>query len=346
MPSGRLERSALRRLDAAGLLLFAAAIGWTYAAGGSTDTAHRTAGVFAAAGAATVAGRAVGRFAGWLVPLLIAGVAAVLWAMAPAGIMSHEPLSGPFGYSNAKGAFFMMAAGCVMAAAAFPRRPIAVAIGVVAATPFIVVPFASQTRAPALLIVIVPILALILHAVASPRTAVEICGVLVAVALLTTALLGAAYRPAGGTTVLERFVGASLDRRVIQWHEAGSMMGERPLRGVGVGRFEELSPTARRDPDDARWAHNAFLQYGAETGVIGLGLLVGIFVWAFLRLALGAPEIRQTLVAAVLAAIGIHATLDYVLHFPAIPVAAAALVGSATARRHRMTDDAGIEATT
>jgi hypothetical protein len=58
---------------------------------------------------------------------------------------------------------------------------------------------------------------------------------------------------------------------------------------------------------------------------------------AYVRLAAGASDIRPVLAAIVLTAVGIHAALDYVMHFPAIPIATAALVGSGSALRRMRT---------
>jgi O-antigen ligase len=103
---------------------------------------------------------------------------------------------------------------------------------------------------------------------------------------------------------------------------------QRPLVGVGPGRFREESPLAVSD-SDAAWAHNGFLQQGAEGGVPALVLAVSIFVWGFVRL-LSIPQGRgASLAAASLTAVGIHACVDYVLHFPILPMMAAALVGAA-----------------
>lgn len=331
--SGAGRERLLRRLDGIGVLVFAGAIAWTYISGGVTDAANRTAAVLAAAGGAVLVGRLVGRRAGWVAPASIALAAAVLWAADPSGIRSDAPLSGPFGYANAKGAFFMIAAGSVIAAVGVSGRPVWVILGVVAAVPFMTVPFASQTRAPALLVLVVPLVALTVHAVAGARTAVEICGVLVAAALLATVALGATYHPGDRGHVVDRLVDESISvRRLALWNEAGTMLADRPLRGVGAGRFGAVSPTARADRD-ARWAHNAFLQQGAEAGIAGLGFIVALFAWAFVRLALGATDIRPLLAATVLAAVGIHASVDYIMHFPGIPVATAALVGSGSALR-------------
>jgi O-antigen ligase len=132
---------------------------------------------------------------------------------------------------------------------------------------------------------------------------------------------------------VNRAVDATLtERRVALWHDAVVLMGDHPLSGVGPGRFELTSPTALADAD-TRQAHNEFLQQGAETGVLGFLLLTALFLWGFVRLMVKRrPDITTALAAASLAALGIHASVDYILHFPAIPAVAAALVGSATAK--------------
>ena len=69
-----------------------------------------------------------------------------------------------------------------------------------------------------------------------------------------------------------------------------------------------------------------------ELGWAGLALVVLVFLWGFARLWVHpAPDLVVALGAASLAALGIHASVDYVLHFPAVPLAAAALVGTAQA---------------
>ena len=89
---------------------------------------------------------------------------------------------------------------------------------------------------------------------------------------------------------------------------------------VGPGTFAQVDRTARRDAD-VRWAHNEFLQEGVELGWAGFALLVLLFGWGFARLwVLPAPDIVVALGAASLAALGIHASVDYVLHFPAVPL--------------------------
>ena len=63
------------------------------------------------------------------------------------------------------------------------------------------------------------------------------------------------------------------------------------------------------------------------SGAILLALLVG---WGFARLPLVTrPDARTLLGALAVATLAIGASVDYVLHFPAIPVVGAALIGAA-----------------
>jgi O-antigen ligase len=124
----------------------------------------------------------------------------------------------------------------------------------------------------------------------------------------------------------------------VLWSEAIDILAEHP-GGVGVGGFATTAPTAIRD-QDARWAHQEFLQVGVELGWTGLALVVLLFAWGFVRLAMHPrPDAYVALGGAALAALGIHASVDYVWHFPAVPLAAAALVGAAQAAPWRIVGD-------
>jgi peptidoglycan/xylan/chitin deacetylase (PgdA/CDA1 family)/O-antigen ligase len=118
------------------------------------------------------------------------------------------------------------------------------------------------------------------------------------------------------------------------WREAYEVMAAHPVTGVGPGDFASTGPGNRRDPD-LRWAHHEFLQEGAEIGAPGFVLLVLGFLWGFARLVPAPPDRVTALGAASLAVLGVHASLDYILHFPAIPAAAAVLLGTAQGRGDR-----------
>jgi O-antigen ligase len=170
------------------------------------------------------------------------------------------------------------------------------------------------------------------------RAVVVVAAALFVGVLIITGVLGSVYR----TGTDGRVADALSERRLELWHESVQILGDHPL-GVGPGRYEDVSPTARRDAD-ARWAHNEFLQQGVELGWIGLVLTALFFLWGFARLWVRpAPDVVTALGAASLAALGIHGCVDYIIHFPAVPLAAAVIVGNAQAvpfRRHRR-DHAG-----
>ena len=143
-----------------------------------------------------------------------------------------------------------------------------------------------------------------------------------------------------GTIVVGSTAGESVDgtprgrifdeRRKTLWHQAVTTISEHPLTGVGPGEFVEDGSLARIDAD-ARWAHHGFLQFGAETGIPGMGLVTLAFAWLLASLA-GRPDPAALTVlgSTALAVLGIGACVDYLFHFPAITVTAAALAGTAS----------------
>jgi hypothetical protein len=130
-----------------------------------------------------------------------------------------------------------------------------------------------------------------------------------------------------GNDSVNRFVGTTItEERVALWNEALSIAAKHPLLGVGPGGFARTSAIALADPD-LRWAHNEFLQAGAETGLPGYVFAIGIFLWGFAALAQGSPGRVAALSAAGLAVLGIQASVDYVLHFPFVVLMGAAVLG-------------------
>jgi O-antigen ligase len=319
-----------RLLDATGFALLAASVGWTFlAAKVSRGDAFPTAGMLLAVAAAFLAARLVSVLSPSVVFLAIICTAAALILRSPHDVLSVAPRSGPFGYSSITGAFYLQAAiAGLMLAVTGPRwlRP----AGLVAAGGFALVLLATQTRAAMVLLVLaIPTAMLSLHR--ARRRMIGGCAALLALAIGVTTLLGATYAREGDRSgPLDRLVDVTMsERRVAFWHDAVAMIAAEPLFGVGPERFAAMSEEAHRDPDEP-WAHNDFLEQGAETGVPGLVFLAGIFAWGFVALARdGSQSATQVLGAVALAALGIHACIEYVLQRPAVPVVAAALVGAA-----------------
>ncbi len=325
------RRGAL--LDLVGFGLFAALALWAVVAGARvTGDPGPLVALVALTGAAVL----LGRVAGSMIPILAPGAVvavALFLAFLAADDLVGGPLGGPFGYANATGAFYAQAALAGLMLAVASRRPLPQMVGWIAGIGFASVAVGTSLAASAL-VVTLGAAALIVGRWGGVRVYVIVVGGAFLATLLVTAVVGATYSPEdpgplGG--VIEGSVG---ERRALLWRDAVDIVREHPVVGAGPGSFRELSRTAI-DDRDAVWAHHGFLQVGAETGVPGFVLLVALFVWGFARLWAGPPDAITSLGAASLAALGVHASIDYVMHFPAIPLAAAVLVGAATAARRR-----------
>lgn len=105
----------------------------------------------------------------------------------------------------------------------------------------------------------------------------------------------------------------SVVERLAHWQAAIGMWADHPWLGVGLGNYAVVYPAYRvsRWQDPLGHAHNVYLNFGAETGLIGLAaylLFWGAAIWH----ALQAARQRDRLVAAVgIAALGAlaHATV-------------------------------------
>jgi hypothetical protein len=291
------------------------------------------AGLVAGVAGALAIGRLASAMHRSVMPLVV--MAAGAWvALQPGGSGAGGPLSGPFGYRNATAAFLAQASlAALMVAVAFRARAIRAVAALLGSIVAVWLAWLAVRNASAAVFAL-GVLPLCLFALAGrggARFGVIACGVALAVVLAGTVALGATYRQGS-----EPFATRALtERRLVLWSEALDILAEHP-GGVGIGGFATTAPTAIRD-QDARWAHQEFLQVGVELGWAGLALVVLLFAWGFVRLAVHPrPDAYVALGAAVLAALGIHASVDYVWHFPAVPLAAAALVGAAQAAPRRI----------
>jgi O-antigen ligase len=96
---------------------------------------------------------------------------------------------------------------------------------------------------------------------------------------------------------------ASLAERIHRWTSACRMLAERPLTGWGPGAFPVLQKvwTGSGDaPDEvlrhgtghSNLAHNFYVQWGAETGIVGLTLYVAALVAFFLNTVRLTPKLQ------------------------------------------------------
>jgi O-antigen ligase len=330
-PNGRDLPSFSRRspwpIELIGLLLFLAAAGWAFlsalASGGDPiEVAAMLVAVLLVFWGARVV---TGRF-----PTLVAAMVAL--GIASAGVLfgadlfTDGPLGGPLGYTNASAALYLQ--GVVASLMLFVESRRALRVAALAATlAFCVATLLTGSQAANALLAL-PAIALLGSSRRAAGRVIVLFLALFLTALASTILIGATYSHHGSAGGITGLIDTTLSsRRSALWHDALVLTTDNPIVGVGPGRFRYESPVARSDRD-AAWAHNGFLQQGSEGGVPALVLAVSIVVWAFIRLLRAPRPSVASLGAASLAVLVIHSCIDYLLHFPVLPLTVAALVGA------------------
>ncbi|MBI4454657.1 MAG: O-antigen ligase family protein [Acidobacteria bacterium] len=129
--------------------------------------------------------------------------------------------------------------------------------------------------------------------------------------ILTTLVLGAVilgalllrYSPINMSEAVQRriamiapgkFVQSLYQHRMYPWFIAGGMIQDSPVFGIGLGRlylmYDQYRQKANLSTTDWFWnryqhenAHNYFIQIAAETGLVGLSLIVAFLVGLFRR---------------------------------------------------------------
>lgn len=335
-PSGSASGGWL--LDAAGVALLLVAIGWTYVAAATADAAARPAPaalLLAGVGVGYAFGRMSGRWFPVAGPGMLAGAVAAILVTSP-GAFSGESGAPPLGYANANAALLVQVVAAVVIAALSTRGTwargllLATAVGLAAAVPLL---RSAAGSALAAAVVLVGVAGARLRRAGWVVAAAAACAALaVAATVALGATAGDPRRPQGVEQVADEQL---TTERVTLWKEALALARAEPLTGVGPGRFAAESPTARGDRD-LRWAHTAVLERAAEQGIPGAILLTALAAWGFVALTVSrrpAPVVAAG--AAAFAALALHGSVDYVLHFPAVPLAATALLGVASARPRR-----------
>lgn len=328
---GRHEAAVERALFVSGVILVLGGVGWEFfireLVGGYRS--YTPSGV-ASAALAYLFARSATRRNRMLVPGVLVG-AALCFAVVRLGVLFGRPSPAPLGYSNAAGSFFMVAAGAALLLVARANAISVGSIGVLAACGFATVPLLNHTAAATILLALLP-LSLLAHDLKGIRTVILVSGCAVLVTLAMAITLALLYGPASTHDFLRPLLESTIsERRVLLWREALQMIAAHPLTGVGPSGFGMRSTFAT-------WPHNEILHAGADTGLGGSILLLGLLAWGFARLWWGAADRGTAVAAAVLGAVGVHSNIDYVLHYPVIGMAAAALVGAGSivsGRPHR-----------
>ena len=308
-----------------------AAAGWAYVSGVLTGRPWGQAvGVLLGSGAAFVVAEIVSTKRPLVAPTVVVALVGVMALASVDQLLARRPIGGPLGYTNADAALFVQAAIAGLLIAMRVRNTGVRILAMCAAGGFGLATVLSGSLAGDVLLAVVVVATVLSRIGRIPVTLWILRSMFVAM-LLTTVLLGASYEQ--GSMVKGAVVEELSERRLVLWRDAIDLLRAHPLLGVGPGGFQVYSPTARSDID-ARWAHHEFLQFGAETGVPGMVLLL-----AAVALALGSAHADQATTTGVLgtaavAALAIHACVDYVMHFPLVPIVAVTLLGVASGAAH------------
>jgi O-antigen ligase len=157
----------------------------------------------------------------------------------------------------------------------------------------------------------------------APRGTVLLIGSLVAI---DVALIGAWFGVERTMQRIAETTAQDVEERVEPGRDALGILEDYPLFGSGGGTFYVAYPAYRRPEINGHFdhAHNDYVQFLAETGLIGAGLMA-LFVLAALACAVLAQARRRDPLARGVAfgvtmaviAIGIHSTVDFNLQIPA-----------------------------
>lgn len=319
--------------DAAGAVILAACAIWSLISAAGRET--RPEGVLLAL-LAVAAGFACGRVCGTLLPVATATVAALaslvmafVWRDGVPGATAASDTAP--GYTGAGAGLLVLAAGAACcAAAAASRESLRFSLRLLALAAACASLGLGSTAGCA------ASLGVLLCSLASARVRRRLPALagLALAAGLVAGLTWAVARdvlPDGLTASLE---GPLTGHRVRLWQDAAELAGQHPLRGIGPGRFGELSSTAQRTLHSDGKPHSAPLQQAAEQGVVGVLLLGAAFGW-LLYVLWRSPRATQVVLTAgaALTALAVLSGVGNALSFAPVTAGAGLLAGLASARR-------------
>lgn len=168
------------------------------------------------------------------------------------------------------------------------------------------------------------------------RLLVALGGALIVAVFLAALFTSNASRSEADTRLNLALHQDSMWERSLMARNSLPMIGQFPLFGVGLGAWPEIYPKYSLPPWDNVFmnaAHNEYVQFFAEVGLLGVALGAGFVALAGLRIASGimtlAPELFPSAVASTgaLAAIATHSLLDFPLRIPANALLATICLG-------------------
>ena len=320
-----MMRVRLEWYDAAGIALAAVFAAWTVvSAVVRTGNPWPQVALLAAAITAYVIGRIQGGRRPVFVPAAV--VVSILVGTVASGpaALSGGPLAPPLGYGNANGALYALGVASACAVAILANKEQVRMVAGVLAVVFVGLAISTLSKTAAVLAVGILLIGVVARRLG--RWVVVVAPFAVLTTFAVTVAVGLTH---GSLPPLFEELSA---RRTGLWRDAMEIIADEPVLGAGPGMFAQTSPIALADAD-ARWAHSAYLQVGAEIGVIGAALLGLLLLWVFGALYRSHQDLRLIVIGtAAVTAFAIHAAIDYVAHFPAVVIVAALLAGLASSR--------------
>lgn len=130
----------------------------------------------------------------------------------------------------------------------------------------------------------------------------------------------------GGIAALVAFDPLSEHGRTTLWRAALALWADHPVFGSGVGTFGQAVDAYRTDLAYVTWdhAHNDWLEWAVETGLVGVAVLVAGVVWVVRQPAPRSASRARWLQLGVVG-VAAHATVEFPLHVPGIAMTTAAL---------------------
>ncbi len=179
----------------------------------------------------------------------------------------------------------------------------------------------------------------------STRKGFRVAGVMVWLSMLLIGVIGVQI---SGDSILKKFARTEgLRQRMAVTASILPMLADYPLTGVGWGNFRDIFPRYQipeyeKVTSGNGHAHNDWMEAGAETGVVGLGILIFgylFFLWRMVqvwrqRRDFHAIGIGAGVIAA-LVSVGFHGFFDFSIHTPANGVALAVIAGIGFIALHR-----------
>jgi O-antigen ligase len=127
---------------------------------------------------------------------------------------------------------------------------------------------------------------------------------------------------------------ANLEEAQDVWTVSINIMREFPLLGAGFGSFASIYPYFKVRDVSSTTAMSTVLQWGAEAGVVGLGVLALVVLWSVLRLPASMKGVgfadralaRGLIGAAV--SFGLFAFIHWTIELSAVAISASAVGGT------------------